>query len=82
MVNKPVKTYATKQLDSNTYAIVHSGRESYIPVFESEDGERKLRASHPALDKSINEGLEFIVLDVSHLVLARLLDEEKLYNFH
>ena len=70
MTNKQLRTYATKQPDSDTYVLMHSGRDSYVPVFESEEGERKLRTSHPAFEKAISEGLEFIVVDVSPLVEA------------
>ena len=82
MEQKQIRTYASRQPNSDTYAIMHSGRDSYIPVFESEEGERKLRASHPAFDKAVEDGLELVIIDVSPLVSARLLDEKKLYNFH
>ncbi len=82
MTNEQIRTYATKQPDSDTYVLMHSGRDSYVPVFESKEGERKLRASHPAFSEALDKGLEFVVVDVSPLVSACLLDESKLYNFH
>lgn len=84
MSNKQIKAYATKQPDSDTYTILHTGigRDCWIPVFESDDGQRKLREHYKAFSQTLENGLEFMVVDVKPLVSAHLLDENKLHNFH
>ena len=84
MLKKQIKAYATKQPDSDTYTILHTGigRDYWIPVFESDDGQRKLREYYAAFSQGLEDGLEFVVVDVESLVSARLVDEKRLHNFH
>lgn len=78
-----IKAYATRQEGSEEYKILHTGigRDYWIPVFETEEGNQKLRAHYAAFSQSLDEGLEFMLVDVEPLVSARLIDEKKLHKF-
>lgn len=85
MSNKQIKAYATKtRPNSREYVILYSGigNDCWIPVFESVQGERKLKDDYRAFSEALESGLQFIVVDINPLVSARLIDKKKLHNFH
>lgn len=81
--NQPIMAYAVKRRDTENYIMLETGigKDHWIPVFESVAGEKKLRAHYVAFSDELDGGLEYLLVNIRPLVLAKLIPENKLHNF-
>lgn len=75
-----MKAYATKLWGSDNYGLLHE--HNGIPVYETDEGNERLRQCYSAFSKSIDEGLKYVVIDINPLIIAGLIEERIIKNFH